>query len=92
MTLKLELSPSQELALNKRAKATGQKPEEYLISVAGIADEARMDKCTESPTGTAFDLFRGLTGGFAGGAANLSENTGAAFADGMAAKQSVQNL
>ena len=92
MTLKLDLSPLQERALKSRARAAGQQPEEYLLSLSGIADESVEANPNEATTGTAFDLFKGLTGGFAGGCAHLSENTGAAFAEGLAAKRSAGNL
>jgi hypothetical protein len=89
MTLTLELTPAQESFLRQRAAEAGLEPTDYLLTAAGLIPDVdgELDSSSEEETNSAYDLFRGLTGGFASGGANLSENVGRAFADGMAAKQ-----
>lgn len=84
MTLTLELTPAQEKRLREKAAEAGQKPEEYLLAVADIDDAQEED----APTGSAYDLFKDLLGGWgSGGAVTLSENCGEQFAEGMLEKR-----
>ena len=83
MTLILELTPAQEAALHRRAADAGQQPADFLLTAAGLTDD-------ETPTGSAYDLFRGLIGGFASESGNLSQNTGKAFTDIVVAKHKAE--
>lgn len=85
----LELSQAQEIFLRQRAAETEQEPAEYILTAAGITSDINSKATThdDAETNSAYDLFRGLTGGFASGNGHLSEQTGKAFAEGMAAKQ-----
>ncbi|MCW3054013.1 MAG: hypothetical protein JWN14_3183 [Chthonomonadales bacterium] len=89
MTLTLELSLIQENILRKRAADAGLEPADYLLAAAGLKTEvnSELDTSTEVETNSAYDLFRGLTGGIRSGHGHLSENTGAAFAEGMEEKR-----
>lgn len=89
MTLTLELTQAQERFLCRRAAEAGQEPAEYLLTAAGITPDlvSELDITNDVETNSAYDLFHGLLGGFASGGANLSEETGKAFAEGMAEKQ-----
>ena len=89
MTLTLELTPAQENFLRQRAAEAGLEPTDYLLTAAGLLPnvDGELDTSIDEETHSAYDLFRGLTGGFASGGAILSEDVGRAFAEGMAAKQ-----
>jgi len=89
MTLTLELTGPQEAILRKKAAEAGQEPAEYLLVAAGITRQSNFDPNAEAEceTESAYDLFRGLTGGIRSGHGHLSENTGAAFAEGMEEKR-----
>lgn len=85
MTLTLELTPAQEKRLREKAAAAGQQPEAYLMTVADIDDDEEIE---DAPTGSAYDLFKDLLGGWgSGGAVTLSENCGEQFAEGMLEKR-----
>lgn len=94
MTLTLELTNDQAVILRRKAAEAGQKPEEYLLTVAGIIKQSDLapDTIDDPKPESAYDLFRGLIGGFRSGDGRLSENTGKAFAEGMVAKRQEGHL
>ena len=93
MTLILELSQTQEAVLRRRAAEVGQEPAAFLLAAAGIPTQVEGEpESSDYETGTAYDLFAGLIGGFESGKSYLSENTGAAFAESMAKKRRAGHL
>lgn len=94
MTLTLELTGAQEAILRRKAAEAGQDPTEFLLTAAGIIDlpNSVLDLNESDETESAYDLFRGLTGGFRSGHGHLSENTGVAFAEGMESKRKQGHL
>ena len=94
MTLTLELTSDQEVILRQKAAEAGQEPEEYLLTAAGIIIQSDLDPDTidDPEVESAYDLFRGLIGGFRSGDGQLSENTGKAFAEGMIVKRQQGHL
>ena len=94
MTLTLKLSETQEAILRRRAAEVGQEPAAFLLAAAGIPTQSNgePEARDKAETGSAYDLFSGLIGGFASGKTDLSENTGVAFAEGMAEKRRAGHL
>ena len=93
MTLVLQLTDAQTKQLQAKAAQADKDPAAYLLSAAGI--EAAPDDTTPpaplpvetQSTGTAYDLFKDLLGGWSSNGSNLSEATGEVFAEGMAEKR-----
>ena len=93
MTVILELNQAQEAILRRCAAEVGQEPAAFLLAAAGIPTQVEGEsESSDDETGTAYDLFAGLIGGFESGKSDLSENTGAAFAEGMAEKRRAGHL
>ncbi len=90
MILAIQLTETQDRQLRRKAALAGEEPAAYLLRAAGIADVTQ-DIAPEE-TSSAYDLFKDLIGDWGSGGANLSEDDGAAFAEGMQEKRQQGHL